>query len=591
MKTDPFDDAIRRKLEGVNPPYQEKSWTQFQRFMGSQGFPPSIWQTPTRWLQPALMAAAVTGVIITTIWQYRTTQSLTQHVQRLTKTVERMEQTQMRLQQSVAEMASASTRPDTVYLTQPPRSGSLAVRDADARPAPTENYSSASPRQQLTDEPVSAPSERVASARRVRTGQNTTPQSVDSRENNQVSSQSGQLVKEQADQATNRTTTGQPQSANDQFMTGQPQSAADRLAAGRPSSSATPTAKEQPRYAADPAGSVPIPPESGRGQAITRQAGRTGTLPPQDQSANYQSTNSTTRILRSNDPTLYSPSVTNQVNSAESTAVKPTITATGPLATVQPLASLTLPDPATAFAESWQRHLRRVRYRSPYMTSMSSTVAATEPASPEKHTTPLPIQFRLGVGGDIGTAQSGPGIYAEAVLANKLTISTGVSQTYWQGDEYPTEQMFTTKTKRDFHRDYPGSAKTVPIGPGRPPKVMNIHRAAQSIVVPVQVGYRFSMGGHYVLIPSVGLNLSITPRETVTFQYDPLMYRDEIQKSVSVDRPAGWYSSMTFGVGAERQWGRFAGQLGSVALVPVQESAASLNSLSIGLRGRVFYQF
>ncbi|RYF60569.1 MAG: hypothetical protein EOO39_32210, partial [Cytophagaceae bacterium] len=108
MKTDPFDDAIRRKLEGVDPPFQEKNWTQFQRFMGVQGFPPSLWQTPTRWLQPALMAAAVAGVVITTLWQYRTTQSLNEHVQTLTKTVERLEQSQVRLQESVSAMATAS---------------------------------------------------------------------------------------------------------------------------------------------------------------------------------------------------------------------------------------------------------------------------------------------------------------------------------------------------------------------------------------------------------------------------------------------------------------------------------------------------
>ena len=125
MKTDPFDDAIRRKLEGINPPFQDKNWTQFQRFMGAQDFPPSLWQTPARWLQPALTAAAVAGMLITTIWQYRTNQSLTTHVQTLTQTVERMERAQLRLQQSVAMMASAPSHVDTVYLTGPgsPKAG------------------------------------------------------------------------------------------------------------------------------------------------------------------------------------------------------------------------------------------------------------------------------------------------------------------------------------------------------------------------------------------------------------------------------------------------------------------------------------
>ena len=205
------------------------------------------------------------------------------------------------------------------------------------------------------------------------------------------------------------------------------------------------------------------------------------------------------------------------------------------------------------------------------MTSTAPTVAAAEPASPAQHTTPLPIQFRLGVGGEVGTAQSGQGIYAEAILANRLTISTGISQIHWAGDEYQTEQLFAAKTKRDFRHEYPGTNQPMPIGPSRPPQVMNISRAAQSLVVPVQFGYRIRLGEHYVLTPSLGLNLSLTPRETANFQYEPMMFRDEIRKTVTVDRPTGWYSSVAFGIGAERQPGRFVGQVGSVAMTPLRQ--------------------
>ena len=342
MKTDPFDDAIRRKLEGVNPPFQEKSWTQFQRFMGSQGFPPSLWQTPTRWLQPALMAAAVTGVIISTIWQYRTTQSLTEHVQTLTKTVQRMEQTQMRLQESLTAKASVPARVDTVYVTRSTRPGSMAVRTPDVYAAPSESYRPRSNRQRVADEPLSVANERLASAPVARATRGSSQRPVASGVENRAGSSGDQLVAGQATDAPTKTT-GQRQSTNDPLATRPPQSDAEPLVIDRPITSANPTTRQQPDYAADRPGSVPIPPEAVR--AVTRRSGRAGTLPNKDQPATNQSTQSTSRLSRSNEPTLYANPVTNQAPPPSSAAVNPSITATGPLATVQPLSPLAMPDP------------------------------------------------------------------------------------------------------------------------------------------------------------------------------------------------------------------------------------------------------
>jgi hypothetical protein len=119
MTNDRFDDALRRKLEEVKPAYQDKNWTQLQRFMGSRGFPPSVWHSPVQWLQPALTAAAATALVLTSVWQYRNTQALNERIETLTKTVSRLEQTQTTLQQTVTDHAAAAPpRPDTVYVVQ-----------------------------------------------------------------------------------------------------------------------------------------------------------------------------------------------------------------------------------------------------------------------------------------------------------------------------------------------------------------------------------------------------------------------------------------------------------------------------------------
>ncbi|MEZ0486857.1 hypothetical protein [Fibrella aquatica] len=560
MKTDPFDDAIRRKLEGVDPPFQEKNWTQFQRFMGSQGFPPSLWQTPTRWLQPTMMAAAVAGVIISTIWQYRTTQALTEHVRTLTKTVERMEQAQTRLQQSMADQLSASVRIDTVYLTTTPSANALTTPKAIAGQLHSTDAVLDQPNQQQ---------QQVAKG---------SVSSIQEPSGSAVATRSNRLVNQQRADDSVVDRLSEPSRLE-----------ADPVAAGNTARSANSLARDRSRYAGESAGAVPLPPESDRkNMGQTTQPGKS---PDKNQFSDYQSSASKNRLTRVNEPTLYSPSVANQINTSETTVANPMLYSTGPLSMVQPLAPRSMPDPADAFTDSWQRHLRRVRYRSPYTTTMNATVATVKPTAPEQNTVPLPVKFRLGVGGDVGTVQSGLGFHAEAIISNRLTISTGLAQTEWKGDEFITEKQFTAKTKRDFKENYPGSKPQMPTGPGRPHEVLNINRTAKSIMVPVQFGYRFNVNNLFVLTPTVGLNLSVNTYETVNFEYDRLQPREDVRQQIRIQRPLAWYSTVQAGAGVERQWGHFVGQFSPVVLMPVQQSAASLNAASVGLRGRLFYQF
>ncbi|RYF67875.1 MAG: hypothetical protein EOO39_20420 [Cytophagaceae bacterium] len=442
-------------------------------------------------------------------------------------------------------------------------------------------------RQQVVDEPLVATNETAGSASVKRSDGLDESGRITNRVRSQRQAISDQVASSQPARDTRRTLADQPQSANDQLEAEQATSATDPLVAGRSSSTTSLVAKDKSRYSSTPTGSIPIPPESGR--AVTRRTGRAGMLETNSQPIDYQSNQSINRSPKTNDPTLYSPSVTNQASAAEIAQVNPAITASGLLATVQPLMQLAPTGPSEALAESWQRHLRRVRYRSPYMTSLGSTAAA-EPASPQKHTTPLPIEFRAGVGGELGSVQSGLGVYAEAIIANRWTIGTGLSQINWVGDAYQNEQLFLNKTKRDFRKDYPGSAK-IPIGPGRQPEVTDISRAGQSLAIPLQVGYRIGLGSNLVLTPFVGLNLSLNPRETVTYAYEYYGPFNEIRENITVNRPQLWYSSWTTGVAIEKQWNRITAQVSPVLLMPLTDVDACLNSASAGVRGRLFYRF
>jgi hypothetical protein len=467
MNNDRFDDALRRKLEEVKPVFQEKNWSQLQRFMGSRGFPPSVWHSPASWLQPALTAAAATALVITTVWQYRNNQTLNDRIETLTHTVTRLEQTQTTLQETVSAAANTPRRADTVYVVE---RVPVWLRATNAPNVPTQRIPADDRLTTAESHPGFRPTLPTAQL-------NETP-----------------VYETPAYSANIR-----------------------RPATGTPAGGAT------------PAGNVP---EEEQTQLTDNQL---------------------------------------------------TVQKTEAAARLQLLTPVTDLSESEAWLDSWQQHLRRVRYRSPYAAA----------AKPEKSRNPANIRWRLGVGGDVSTVQMRGGLFAEALINNRFTISAGIGQAVWSGDSFQTDVQFGQHTKQDFKKAYPGGAANV-AGPGPFPQsrtILNISRSGTALVVPVQVGYRFEAGRGFYLSPFVGANLSFDPTEEVNYALERPYGRDLEWQNLRVNRSLSSYSSWAIGFGFERQFGPFVAQLSPVTTVPFVRPNAGLNEASLGLRARLSYQF
>lgn len=590
MNNDRFDDALRRKLEEVNPPFQEKNWTQLRRFMAGRGFPPSIWHAPVHWLQPALTAAAAASLLVVSIWQYRTNQTLNDRIQTLTTTVSKLEQVQTSLQKTVTDIAS-QPRPDTVYVVQ---------RVPVAMPSPLEPGGGSG-----TFAPESGARKQLGtSLSRSAVPQRVAPHSVPTPtvEPNAVDAP-GTLPAERWSART-----GQPQGA-------MPRATDERVVAA-------PTSPPEPDAAPTEANGNGMPMTSGRTEAnanagstdrsVTNRVGsRQGnrqTLLSQraalnpaagDQPSGTVNSSVSTSPTRSSSPSLNeTPVYTNANPIGRATNATGTQSSIAPpaqragesfLANVKSVDRITSLTQSDEWVDSWQRRLRRVRYRSPYAQAPTEVAAV-----PAKHTNPTNLRWRLGVGGDATTAMSTYGVYGELVVNNRLTISAGFGQATWSGDSYQTEIQFSERTKRDFRREYPNEAASGNMGPGNPfpvvRKFVDINRTASALLMPLQVGYRLDIGRKFFLTPSVGATIGLGPSETVSFAYERIP-RDYEQRNLTYSRPVGLYSSWTLGVGLERQMGPFVAQLSPIASAPVMGQRSGLNATSVGLRARVYYQF
>ncbi|MBO0935581.1 hypothetical protein J2I47_03370 [Fibrella sp. HMF5335] len=568
MKTDEFSDAIRRKLDSVSPPFQEKKWVQFQQFMYRSGFPPSVWQSPRQWWQPALSAATVAGLVVASVWQYQANKTLNQHVQTLTQSIERLEKAQTSLQQSVMQLSQVPARPDTVYVVQQrDRNGTTSLTYTAKPPrTPTTGYSAQPSPQLVQAEP------RLAQP---------TPQLIPS---------APQLARQTV-----------PRYGKTRDADGTGVSATGNLnPAGQPAPNWRPAAQAATPSPVPGATGMPASPTETR-VASSQRTGQPPVAAPTIQSPRQTNSPSSANNTPAYDNTRYVPSTASSAATAKPTTSQPDTYATTD-ATRQPVAE---PVPQAvpqvvqslnpvgitlnteALETSWASRLRRVRYRSPY------APAAEAAAAPANRPTPSGIQWRLGIGGDVGTEQSALSVNTEAVLGH-WTFSAGIGQAVWRGDAFQTEAQFTEKTRRDFRNQYPYQVPAPPT-PERPRAAVDINRSGRALLIPLQVGYRLAVGKQVQLTPFAGLNLSLNALETIHFDYERTMLRprdkDDARQNLIVDRPLNWYSSWTVGFSAERQWGHFVGQLSPFAAVPLSISETSLNTASVGLRARVYYQF
>lgn len=134
MKTDPFDETLRKKIESIEPIFHEDDWQRFTAFVGTQPIPfwKSFWGKASMY---AVGTTAFTGLLIYNINQHYDQKALLQKVQTLTQQIDNLQR-----QQPPSQPRQAPA-PDTVYVTR--YLPTPVADDSDASQEPTRNNAQA----------------------------------------------------------------------------------------------------------------------------------------------------------------------------------------------------------------------------------------------------------------------------------------------------------------------------------------------------------------------------------------------------------------------------------------------------------------
>ncbi|HAO50076.1 MAG TPA: hypothetical protein DCR35_12695 [Runella sp.] len=108
MKPDKFDEAIRQKLEGIQPSFQEDDWSKFAAYQAAHTSQPFFqrFSARTAWYTAASVAAAM--MVFANVYQYRTNKKLDHEVVELKANIAKQKDVPVRV----------TTRVDTVYITK-----------------------------------------------------------------------------------------------------------------------------------------------------------------------------------------------------------------------------------------------------------------------------------------------------------------------------------------------------------------------------------------------------------------------------------------------------------------------------------------
>ncbi|GAB3341014.1 hypothetical protein GCM10027299_54920 [Larkinella ripae] len=276
------------------------------------------------------------------------------------------------------------------------------------------------------------------------------------------------------------------------------------------------------------------------------------------------------------------------LNTEPGAAAPSTGSPAAPAISWEPVLNRTVAFDSSYYAENYQRRVRRIRPL--YTPSVATAVAGTArpKKQPEVEEPQSRFRFRLGGGGEIAGGQSGFGLAGEFLVGKHLAIGLGLNRLKLSGDEFFNDLQYYQKRKSDFRRDFPGK---VPVDPKI--EVLNIGQRAKSWQVPVTLTYRLPIGNQVALLPTAGASFSLDTREEITFtrRKGPSLYDGFKQEVFDRKCEPSLYNSWLVSLGVEKQAGSWALQIMPYLSNPLLSSRSSLNQTTAGFRARILYQF
>lgn len=545
MKPDKFDEAIRQKLEGIQPSFQEDDWSKFAAYQAAHTSQPFFqrFSARTAWYTAASVAAAM--MVFANVYQYRANKKLDHEVVELKANIAKQKDAPVRV----------TTRVDTVYITKyiEVKSSKLNTYDSSVP-----SLNDESPDETISQEPTVA--ERLKNVGKIiRQSPNERISNAFERPSKQVDASS-----DVSDEVENDVINKKGIEKEEVIQRGNGVNSKSVLNPVRP-------AREN---------------EANTGRSNRNQiASRESVSSKNNSLVSQQSTNKNS----SNTGTYQTP----KVLSGESNGIRPesalSESESGAIALLEPhteIEELAGIPPAEAKVERYA--YTKLSNPSNQATSTSAaTTAASAAAPPPPSISFKNMKFRMGAGLNISNGSTTYTANTSLLLGKFWSINVGLARAFIVGPQYYTEDIFKEKTQRDF-KDW---NKKNPIQPPMaPPQAFNIATSATLWQLPVSLTYRWPMNDGFAFLLSGGTNLNLSACQSFSY-YTRERTGELTQKRGDFVLKPTLSNDLIAAAGVEKQWRHLVVQAETYIAPYLQKPSYLTENRNLGIRFKVMYQF
>lgn len=530
MKTDRFNEDIRRKLEGIEPPFDEKDWSKFRAF-SKQQMPPSWWaKTGAKWIGYGASGLVASVLIITNIIQYQQNKELKQTVAELQQQVQ---QTPV-IQKPGSELSTLQTPSNESTL---PDSSVEEIVQPETSPDRLSEQTLTPDKQDKADAMASPEKRSAVPAERQHP---VIP--VEDKESVAAVKERASTIQKGTIQRTKAAVPGDEKEAVDVIQGRDTQVIQE---AGKGSLTKDSFSNERYSYAD----------EKRRNSAKTakRAVGETSS-----EEVNRSLVEAQNR------------SAVEVLSKIESKAISPK------------LSFEAFPGGVPQFTKiPVKRKFYNWAASSPEVTS-EKVAKAPKIRLPKENG----VNLRAGLGLDLEKNYVGKSFVAGVTVGKHWGLSIGLSKGVIQGQRYKDERVFMERNRFDFKKRYVPHIPPIPLY-----AVKNIKTEAEVVRMPVAVNYRFPLEKAWTLYASAGTTFDLKVEEKFQFDLEKWNNKPIRDQVMAKPRQASVFNNANVGFGVEKQWNHFVVQAETYLAPSLKDCSFRQEKAPAGLRIRALYQF
>ncbi len=552
MKTNRFEEILRRKLESIQPDFQDQDWDKWQSFKQLHA-PPSFWQSYGHWLGYAV--ATVTTAVMVVLYVNQSNQN-----EVLLKEMEGLKQ-QMTTQangkpgygtDSLADAetqpARSNPRPDTVYIIE---------RQTVYRDIPFANRTQ--PAGSILEESQPPLQNPVATQRReVKEGATQESQSESLVPTIEVQDKANSRVAQSNTNSKPGATVQDKRQSPDSESRVKESQRADSPPPTEPASSkkSTETSASPPNTSSFPNRAAGTLEKEDLAEARSAERVELGDLAPLPAQQFSNSRNYLYRRLQGRMP--------------------------------QKARNLgTAPDVAKAATPSTkEKPMESKSEEKKQMAELPASDKKVEEVKNEESLLPnfgLNLPFRIGVSQEWVGKNKAFSLWNEVLLGSNWSVQAGVSWKTLETQKFVTEKKFRDDMREDFRKQH---AKRLP--PNF--QIFNITTQTTLLQIPVGLTYRGDMGRGFTYLIGGGTNLNIRAKQVLRFDFERPT-QDYGQQSAEQYVVIPLLNNAQFSAGLEKRWSPIVIQAKSFVETRVKTFPFLKDRTNVGFRVKILYEF